>query len=286
MQYTYKGQQYVDYPSEITLGYPEREAILRKPLDEITIGEARQMLFYENTMRLDCEALIKQELARQWGKTREQLEADKDANPYVINNCLMFLAEYFSPNDTISIVVELLCQSEDFLAYNNLSETYDEGYTPIASVLYSICSFCAGVPQDLTDFLLRNDVTDTGKATTLYILSYVGCRDHALAPKEEICKSLEKLCDTLIDAYAADKDEHKLTSDNLLLSLVVDVASSAGAPSLRSKISSLYSQHLIDETIISEDDAEFDLYSNGCLIDNVPSDKVRDLLLPTYSRTL
>lgn len=277
MQYTYKGQEYIDHPSEIKLYHPKHEDILRKPKEDFTLKEAYTLLDGAvDTMRLDCEALIKQEIARQWGKTKTQLEADKDTNPYVINNCLIFLIGHHWEKTTLPIVLELLSQSEDFFEYNNLfddSETRNQ--FPILYVLYALCAIN---PHQLQDFLLRSDVTERGKEIALVSLSMMGAYIYEAGLHDEIMESILKTTETLLDAYIADHETQRI-SNKSLLSHVVDVAVVAGLETLYDKIHPLYTKQWIDEDICDEEDAEDGLLNGGFKGEKLDLNP-RDWLLP------
>lgn len=88
MEYTYIGK---DYLKEMTLNYLESTTILSKPKEGMTFGEASHLLsFVSDNMQEDSLNLIMNEIGNQWGKTLKQLEKDPVANPYIINNLLIF----------------------------------------------------------------------------------------------------------------------------------------------------------------------------------------------------
>lgn len=274
MEYSYKGQEYTDYPKAISLHHPEIEPILCKPKDEITLGEASLLLSIPgDAMRSDCEALVKQELARQWGKTKEQLDADKETNPYVINNALPFLIEHGDSDTTLPVALELLSQSDDFLAYNKLDT---EWYTPIVTVLFALCIFN---PEWLQEFLLRDDVTATGKTVALQSLTLIGSAVIKERPKEEIFDSLLQTVKTLLATYLADIAEQRI-SNKQVLSHLIDTAACSDLEPIGHEIMRLFARDLIDEDIISEEDADAGLFNGGWEEENPPSRKVRDWLLP------
>lgn len=274
MEYSYKGQEYTDYPKSITLHHPEIEPILCKPKGDITLDEASFLLGIPgDTMRSDCESLIKQQLARQWGKAKEQLEVDKDTNPYVINNALLFLIEHGDNSTTLSVALELLSQTDDFLAYNKLDT---EWHSPIVTVIFALCN---RNPEQLQDFLLRDDITATSKTVALQALTLIGSADVKERPKEEIFDSLLETVKTLLAAYLADKDAHRI-SNKQVLSHLIDTAACSELEPLGHQIMRLFAYDLIDEDIISEEDADAGLFNGGWVEENPPSRKVRDWLLP------
>lgn len=274
MEYTYQGQKYTDYPKSISLHHPEIESLLCKPKDDITLGEASFLLSIPGgDMRSDCESLIKRELARQWGKAKEQLEADKDTNPYAINNALLFLIEHGDNNTTLSVALELLSQTEDFLEYNKLDT---EWYTPIVTVIFALCN---RNPEKLQEFLLRDDITATGKTVALQALTLIGSAVVKERPKEEIFDSLLEAVKTLLSAYLADIEEQRI-SNKQVLSHLIDTAACSELEPLGHQIMRLFAHDLIDEDIISEEDADAGLFNGGWVEENPPSRKVRDWLLP------
>lgn len=251
MEYTYKGWKYADIPQNTKLYHPEIESILRKPKNDITLGEAFHILdLAKDVKHIDCETLILKEIARQRDKNLRKLLEDDNVNPHIINNALIFLVNACDFDSTFSVLLELLSQSEDFLVYNKI-DTDDNNWSPIHSVLYYACT---GYPLALQDFLLREGVTAKGKEIALRALGIIGAEDIRSGLYEDMHSSMLEVTKTVLDTYIADHEEERI-SNRRLLSRVVEVAAYSELSELYSEIEPLYGKGWIVESVCSKSEA-------------------------------
>lgn len=282
MEYTYKGK---DYPKELNLNFPEIRAILSKPKDDITFGEASHLLSLDaDKMQDDCLNLILNEVGNQFGKTIEELRKDPTVNPYIINNTLIFLSAYISGYDksVSEVLLELLRQTKDFLAFNNLGLAEDYKRTPIAAATF-ICYDLN--PNMLIDILLENGISDEGKKIAAYMIGIIATqlRRHYDGVDAE---TYDELCDALKDAFRKHAKEYpaNIKLDRFSLNTLVETMSTVGVHDLNGELENsvrhLFEQGYIDEAIINEEDAIDGMYNHGW-DSEPPVTDVRELLFPS-----
>lgn len=281
MGYTYKGK---DYPLETKLNYPEFGDILRKPKGEFTLDEVSWLLNLDCDMvREDCNALILNEIGRQWGKSSDVLEEDGAVNPCIINNSLILLTGSTDDDsgETSDILVELLCQSDDFLRFNRIDIGDDMQHSPIVTAVYNYYSLS---PQQLIGMLLKDDVADTGKRLVAQMIGIIGSN---LRQKGEYggieAEVYEQLCAALKDAFNKYAVNSPKTGklDRQSLSCLVEAMATVGVHDagvqFDAAVERLFHEGYIDEDIISEEDAIDGMECGGwdCM---EPVTDVRELL--------
>lgn len=279
MRYEYKGKE---YPQELKLNYPVLRTILSKPKDDIAFGEASHLLSLDaDKMQNECLNLILNEIGNQRGKTIEELRKDPAVNPYIINNTLIFLSAYFSGYDK-EVLLELLRQTKDFLAFNNLGLAEDYKRAPIAAATFICYSLN---PNKLIDILLENGISGEGKkiATEMIGIIATQLRRHYDGVDAE---AYDELCDALKDVFNKYAKEYPANSklDRFSLSTLVETMSTVGVHDLNGELEKsvkhLFKQGYIDENIINEEDAIDGMYNHGW-DSEPPVTDVREFLFPS-----
>lgn len=251
-----------------SLHHPEVEAILLKPKNRISLGEASWLLGLDaDEMRDDANSLILSQMEVQKNKTYGALTENDTVNPYVINNALIMLSGNFADSDgtTSRILERLLRQTPDFLRYNRISLSGNLPHSPIAAAIYR----CYGLsPQKLIDLLLDEEISTGGRQIAAEMTGNIGAnlRRQSDGKGREV---YEELCQALKEAFLRYISEPSSDSrlDKDTLSRLVDVLSTVGVYDESMQIplivERLYREGRIDENIVTEEDALDGLDGNG-----------------------
>lgn len=253
------------------LNYPELESILRKPTWDITETEAALLLAApKDTLRQDCQQLIQLEIAKQQGKTIEQLKADGEANPCVINNALICLLDAGTTETVMPLALDVLSQKEDFLAFNEI-DFPEEGWSPI----YAIVLALGGISDtQFSSILTSENVSSLGKEILLKAIANLGCKVSDEPIHIDIAASLLCLMKAVLPAYIDDIQTQRI-SNKRLLSYLVDIAACARLKDFKNTIMPLFDKNLIDEDIVDRCDVTYGM-EHGWTEGDMPSLSVRD----------
>lgn len=256
---------------EIKLNHSELEDILRKPMEDISKTEVTLLLDTEaETLRQDCEQLILQEIGKQQGKSLEQLEADSNVNPHIINNALVVLIEKGHTDTTIPVALEMLSQTEDFLEFNEI-DFPEDGWSPIYAI---VLAFGGNSDKLFSSFLQSEDTSPFGKEILLKAMANLGCKYNAEPINVDLYASLYCIVKAVLPAYIADIKTQRI-SNKRLLSYLVDVAACAGLKEFEDTILYLLDQNLLDEEIVNRFDVTYGM-DHGWTEGDMPSLSICD----------
>jgi len=231
MEYTYKGK---DYPKEITLHYPEIEAIAKKNTEKITESEIKQVLSLPSDMaREDLHNLVLREIGIQWGKTANELSEDESCNWNVVGNAFMFLTKFGTVEETLPIVLETMRQNEGFLDYN---------FCDVCNILLHpvLCTLVKDNPRLLKPYLLEPGLYYFFKIVTFELLEQIA--KHCPEVKKEIVEMTVEV----LKEYKKDLPTRTIC-DGTVAAFAIGVLVGNGASEYLPLIEDLYATGLIDE---------------------------------------
>ncbi len=232
--YTYSGG---DYPQTIQLHYPELEPLLYKNTLHYTRKDIDKVLsFPADALREDLHQLILRELGRQFGKTAEQLHKGKKTDYNIIGNCLLFLGEVGTFQDTLPVLLEVLRQNDVILNYNF-------GDVEVYFVKPLVYKFLHEDPTCFKPFLLEEGLCDFAKYTVLNYIGEIVCATPAL--REPVLGMMHEV----LEAYLQDLPKCTIC-DGGVVAFAVYIPAALGATEFLPIVEEIYATGLVDKQAI------------------------------------